>query len=254
VLTEVVSSRDPWLGKGPGDPMLDTLKTLLEVIDHIVKNFNFLQWRNDKRLSHIGSKLCRIMIAANETVATGWEILRAIESFIGNDRVKLVLDGKLPYTKNLDLGISVRADMASHIVNLQRLVAAIKDASQELQILDPETYRKLSSVERVKLGSLSNLLGSFSPDAIPLAGFTPDVFEKLLTCSNSDVHALLLISPPTVKTGVRWGKEEYDLLTEYVARVQPRQQLADLETIVTSLRTTLEKHFEIKDILLKIGR
>ncbi len=78
--------------------MLDTLKTLLEVIDHIVKNFNFLEWRNDKRLSHIGSNLYCIMIAADETVATGWGILLAIESFIGKDRVKLVLDGKLPYT------------------------------------------------------------------------------------------------------------------------------------------------------------
>ncbi len=144
--------------------------------------------------------------------------------------------------------------MASHIVNLRRLVAAIQDASQELQILDPETYRKLSAVERAKLGSLSKLLRSFSPDAIPLAGFTPDVFEKLLTCSKSDVHTLLSISPPTVKTGVRWGKEEYDLLTEYVASVHPRQQLADLETIITSLRTTLEKHFEVKDILMNIGR
>src|SRR5689334_14627886 len=114
--------------------MFDSIKILLQLIDTIVKNYNFMNWRKEKRLNAIGAKLYGIMVAANEVVITGSNILTSITSFVDNDRVKKCFDGELPWTRALDTGIHIQQKLVVHVYNLHRLEQAIEDARDEFQL------------------------------------------------------------------------------------------------------------------------
>ncbi|PSJ27097.1 hypothetical protein B7P34_19355 [Streptosporangium nondiastaticum] len=50
-----------------------------------------------------------------------------------------------------------------------------------------------------------------------------------------------------------WGPEEYAKVTRYLRERKPREQLDQMRTALAALRTALEEHFSIADVLLDVG-
>ncbi|MDX2815403.1 hypothetical protein ABZ312_21040 [Streptomyces sp. NPDC006207] len=239
--------------------MVELVRTLVEALVQGLPGLRAI--REEKRRSKLGAELFILYVRLNEVMLEAEGIVRNLEGYA--ERMGRHLEhGDDAYA--LGAGGWVARGVQRQIVNLARISGLMGDHGVALQIIDPEAYNRLQPLLSGKFNALQVLLAIMRSGALPLAPTQEDLARAMDVGHPGSregqrrMMANLEEFAPrwrdtALATSSPWGPSTYESVVRYLREREPREQLSEIRAALESLRTALEKHFTISDVLLEVG-
>lgn len=235
--------------------MFDLLKLIIDITIKIVPGTS--TWRREKRLSRIGADLFYIYILLNEMMTLGEAILGELEGILE----------ALPGDATADSAsceVLIRPEFRLQIrrqwENLIIIFGLLENYSKELQMLDAVAYRRLFllihgkesflrwisvrlAMEKLPLGSSRSMIEAMDRHVVSRP---PNYYSVMIY--NTDMLNEMIYVP----TDRDWAQYDRSRLSFVIERART-EQLDAIEVEMVRLRESLEKTFELSDVLLIIS-
>jgi hypothetical protein len=235
--------------------MIDLIKTFVVTFTQAIPRIQKIKTNQERR--KLGTALFILYVRLNEATLAAHSIIGSLEVYVARMR------------KHLDHGNDVYALTAGHwiagevqhqITNFERLHELLYTNKELLQIVDAQSYNHLMPLLDRKFGALMTLLQIMGSGSLPLSPSAGDL-EILAQFGRGDQSALGRamrdLDPQwrenSLSITMQWGEEVYDKVVAYLQDRDPRQQLAEIEASLSSLREALVSNFSLADILLEVG-
>jgi hypothetical protein len=217
----------------------------------------YQEYQDRKRLRTFGKRLTTCYLRLLEVIATGNEIVKALEFYVRRYEHHLSSGDDWVF----DRGAVVRL-IAEQSVNLRRLYRALDSVLMELRLLSPEVAAeiKISAVgKRASIGKFGALFGPLwnhvdllgkgrmPTESSPAEAFTsePLPYEEF----EEKYDAYLISAYKVVNVRSEWDRFVFERLKEYLAADSPRERLKTLEQCAQQLREVILQNFKLEDIL-----
>ncbi|MFE0627987.1 hypothetical protein ACFW3D_13585 [Streptomyces sp. NPDC058864] len=239
--------------------MVELVRTLVEALAQGLPGLRAI--REEKRRRKLGAELFILYVRLNEAMLEAEGIVRKLEAY--QERMGRHLErGDDAYA--LTAGDWVTRDVQRQIVNLTRISGLMSDRGVALQIIDPDAYNRLQPLLSGKFNALQLLLAVMRSGALPLAPTQEDLARAMdvghprsRESQDRMMANLREFSPrwygTALTTTSEWGPETYECVVRYLRERRPREQLAEIRAALAALRSALEEHFTISDVLLEVG-
>jgi hypothetical protein len=234
--------------------MIDLIKTLVEALAQAIPQFR--EMRVDKRKREIAAQLFLLYVRLNEAMLAADDIISSLEMYVYRMGRHLA-HGDDAYA--LTAGRWVASKVQHQVTNLERIDQLLHDRKIILQILDSDSYNRLFPLLDHKFGALTYLLRVMREGSLPLS-LSKEDWETLMDVGRdqSTLHHVMIDLHPgwrqgTVSTATEWGQETYERVVAYLQGRQPREQIAEMRAVLSSLREVLERNFSIADVLVEVG-
>lgn len=238
--------------------MIELVKALVDTVAKALPSISAM--RKDKRSRELGAGLFMLYVRLNEMTLIAEDIIGCLETYA--ERMQRHLDhGDDPHALTGGSWISEKIDV--QVVNLDRVARLLWDRGQVLQIMDTDSYNQLILLIDWKSGALRRLLDIMRSGALPLpsqedlqAAMGPDTGRRAHSVEHQNLmHEVLepQWKKTALPTGASWGSEIYPQVLHYLQERKPREQLDEIRAALAAMRTVLDRHFSIADILLEVG-
>ncbi|WP_326577016.1 hypothetical protein OG539_12895 [Actinacidiphila glaucinigra] len=239
--------------------MVEWVRTLVEALAQGLPGLRAMREENRRR--KLRAELFILHVRLNEAMPEAEGIVRSLEVY--RERMGRHLEhGDDAYA--LTAGGWVARGVQRQIVNLTRISGLMSDHGVALQIIDPDAYNRLQPLLSGKCNALQLLLAIMRSGALPLAPTQEDLTRAMdvghpRSRDGQDrmMANLREFSPrwhdTALPTSSEWGPTTYECVVRYLRERRPREQLAEIRAASAALRSALEEHFTISDVLLEVG-
>lgn len=245
--------------------MLEVIKTIVEILAKGVEGLGATaDLRDKKKKRKIGAELALLYLELCRIIATAREIVSSLEVYVQRMGDHLQ-NGTDSYA--LTGGNWIRRKVETQRVNVGRLGRSAQRLQGLLNLVQPESYTALNILIRSKVNALDSVSSLLAQGKISLSEPESGKLEEILHSPNSFedgsgemYHAKLqarheikqYLIEKTVSTMVPWDAEVYISIQDYLEKRSPRQVIVQLQYIAEKLRTALETHFTLADILIDV--
>jgi len=253
---------------GVEGPLIDIIRTLVDALVHGLPNLMGL--REDKRRRRLGAELFLLYSKINQVVLTAEAIVGFLETYA---------ESQPGPSQRFWPGTSIVPLLQKQAEDLRKVYELLSGSRRHavvMQILEPDAHNRLAILLGVKQGALKWLIAMVRvADELPLE---PSLDELAALARE-------LPAPPTPPTednpstygfhwlmadglvrhaGSRWeegalpGREHWDAqiharVTRYLAERKPREQVKEMRSCLSMLRSTLLEHFTLAEVMLEVG-
>lgn len=207
--------------------------------------------RKQKDLRKLGTDLYKFYLQLNKILHCGEEILDRLDVYIKEIDGFLITGGDRRKIRGFEAWLKHLVDQQHQ--NIEKLKELAIPLEEILQILDGENVETIDKVLRDK----SKLLDVFSEN----------MWWSDLVSSEPPKHPLVVNNVPYIDSsfpdaniliqyGFRipdsWPEIKFLSVKQYLESSEPYDQLEQIRLALQKLRVTLEKHFDVQDIILEI--
>lgn len=239
--------------------MVELIRTLVEALAQGLPGVRAV--REEKRRRKLGAELFMLYVRLNEAMLVAEGIVRSLEVYA--QRMGDHLEhGNDPYA--LSAGNWIAGNVSKQIVNFTRISGLMSARGAALQIINPDAYNRLLPLLSGKMNALRVLLDIMRSGALPVSPTREDIARLMDAGEGSSSwrnhefsDVVRELSPHWRETAFAtsgdWGPSTFQGVVRYLQERQPRAQLAEIRSALELLRTALEEHFTIADVLLEVG-
>lgn len=243
--------------------MFELVKELVEAVARAIPPVS--DGRRKKHLSEIGPSLLLLYIRISETLVLGERIVdilelyvkRAGEGIAGGDDDHVLQAGRQAQ-RDLEYPLDQQR------INLADICTDIRQKRLHLRVFDGETYIKLDHLLWGKLNAVTAILRVLAQRALPLSPTDqeiaevadPDLLIDWWEPSDDPVIARTSagIATRVVPTSEPWDRAVLQTLTDYLEQQRPRDQLTRSWEALSELRTAIEEHVTVPDVMLALAK
>jgi hypothetical protein len=232
----------PYEGSG-GWEMIELLKLIFDKIDLS----KVILAARDARKAGLASDLFLVVVYTNDIVITAKQIFSALESVC-------ILQGG---TKDSARGRAARL-LREQYFNLHKLDQMLTRLRTEMNVVDPNLFRKLSElrygkfnlikeVETLCQGGNFVMLDDFSRVLPKYAHRVENLFDDLLGFEKQRY-----LEETSINLDRELNDAEIAKIKSYLKHRNPKQMIEDLALTVDGFQRKLSEHFTLSDVLLNI--
>jgi hypothetical protein len=243
--------------------MFELVKALVEAVVEAVPEAS--DARRRKHLTETGPALLLLYIRISETLVIGDRIVDVLELYVQRAGEAIA---KGDDEQVLKVGRQAQRDLEYPLdqqrINLADICTDIRQKRLHLRVFDGESYVKLDHLLWGKLNAVTALLRVLAQRALPLSPTDqeiaevtdPDLVIDWWEPTDDPVIARTSASIATrvVHTSEPWDRAVFETLTGYLERQRPRDQLARSREALAQLRTAIEEHVSVPDVLLALAK
>lgn len=243
--------------------MFELVKALVEAVAKAIPAAD--DPRRGKHLTEIGPSLFLVHLRINETLVTGERVADVLELYVrqaGECIAKGDDDGVLRVGRDAQRDLEYPLDQQR--LNLAEICTDIRQKRLHLRVFDGESSVRLDHLLWGKLNAVTALLRVLSQRAVPLSPTDqeiaevtdPDLVIDWWEPSDDPVIARTSasISTRAVRTSEPWDREVFQTLSTYLEQQRPRDQLAQSWGALAQLRSALEEHVSLSEVLVALAK
>ncbi len=257
--------------------MLGFLTTILEnaAKQLSVKDFwgagkDVAEWRDNRHIASIGVNMFKLYVAAEEIVEQGFGIIPRLEWMARKHREQVFVNGYIAPTLEAQVP-KVKEEIRSQITRIFAFSDLYNRLQSTVAAVDHESARKLYTLSAGKANLLSILTGSNRPNNVAeglyvgldmpaietaikqeLENFSGGGLDMIAHLRGGDAEDAI-ISPITT-LDVPWPKPTFEVIQQYLTAGLPRRRLEALHQSAVYFRESIEKHFDLRLVMLAIER
>jgi len=243
--------------------MFELVKALVEAVAKAIPDAD--DPRRRKHLTEIGASLLLAYIRINETLVTGERIVDILEAYALRASEAIARDdgeGLLKVGRETQRDLEYPLDQQR--INLADICTDIRQKRLHIRVFDGESSVKLDHLLWGKLNAVTALLRVLAQRALPLSPTDqeiaevtdPDLVIDWWEPSDDPVIARTsgAIATRVVHTSEPWDRDVYQTLTAYLEQQRPRDQLARSWDALAQLRSAIEEHASVQDVLQALAK
>jgi hypothetical protein len=233
--------------------MLDFIQTILTIVGKALPAIATRQ--REKRASKIGAELFLFYVQVNEAIVCAENIIDSLETYV--ERMGL------HHEYALTAGEWIEYQVEKQCINLARIGETMAHWREQLQILDGESFAKIIPLLRGKANALDSLLQAMRAKNLPLSVSQEDLenfARKALDAEASRDEKYRLqdefandVLNGSVSLQSPWDSEVCQVVVTYLQERNPRQQIAQIRTVLEKIRAALVANFSIQDVIMEVG-
>jgi hypothetical protein len=241
--------------------MFELVKALVEAVARAIPAP--ADARRGKHLSEIGPSLFLLYVRIHETLVTGERIADILELYVRRAGESIAKGDEI-----LRLGRDAQRDLEYPLdqqrINLAEICTDIRQKRLHLRVFEGESSVKLDHLLWGKLNAVTALLRALSQRALPLsptdqeiaAVTDPDLVIDWWEPSDDPViaHTSASIASRIVPTSEPWDREVFETLSGYLDQQRPRDQLAKAWQALAELRSAIEEHVTVPEVLAALAK
>jgi hypothetical protein len=236
--------------------VLEFIQAILSVVAKAVPAA--IGQRRDSRLSEIGAELFLFYIQVNEALVCAEDIVSSLEVYVQRMSEHLAT-GTDSYA--LTAGGWITPKIARQCVNLAKIGETMQRWGRPLQIIDGESFAEIAVLLSGKRNALNTLLATMQARELPLSATAEELHALARAAQRAgrdEEHARLdqldeAIRKDSVSLHSRWDPDVYRVVESYLRDRNPRQQVAQIRSVLEDIRSALEQNFSLTDVLMRVG-
>lgn len=231
--------------------MYKIIEKVIDVLLDELKPSRIEQRIKDQKASELGTELFLLYISTNTIISEGFSIVASLDTYLER-MARHISKGDDAYATTFNTFVGKR--IVNQKENIIKFGESASRLSDELDLVSAEAHRELRRLLSGKFNALNNLLQLLN------SGNFPVNHENLLIPSDPHLHSQQLtelrrsISKiPLLPLEQSWDEKIYPIIQSYMASGEARTRLTEISKAAESLKNALEKHFSLKDVLIKVG-
>jgi hypothetical protein len=224
--------------------MLEILKLLTDIALKVIPSIS--KERKAKQLNQIGADLFRIYAQINESLILGEIIADKVDFTLARLKERISDQGD---KASISADCYLPTLVARQQQNLQIILFLLHRYSAQVQIIDAESYRRLTSLLRGKLGVLGFLRQVTGSYSLPIIESYDEFLSILDHPAERDFRRRMRAAIAKVPLEVRWTADMLPTIEVAIQRSQPRRQLEEIQEQLTILGQSLKDTFTVSEIL-----
>lgn len=236
--------------------MIEFLQPLVNVVTSAVPAI--VKKKDRDTSARLGAELFLIYVQFNEALVLAEQIVGSLEGYVER-MTEHLQTGEDKYA--LTAGEWIRDKAHQQLRNLTGIRNRLQRWSWTLQVLDGQATNELEFLLDRKSSALQALSRTIDNQLMPLRTTGLLIDDQGALHASDDrypAHSLFYelgqeLAANSVPMNQPWGPETLSIVKNYLARREPRQQLAEIRASLEKIRTALEANFSISDILLRAG-
>jgi hypothetical protein len=243
--------------------------SIRDVVD-VVKDVD--QWRRQRKMADIGASMFQLYMAAEEIVEKGHGILGHLEFMVRKHRDQVFKDDYIAPTLERE-GAKLTRAMDQQVAIIHSFDALYEKLRRQIEVIDAGAARDFYNLTSGKTRLLELLIGRSGETGESVGRYfsldLPEIQDALrqeLDCfsestetarrsyrigaaleSGLQKHNAMVIAVP-------WSRSTFEVLQLYVHSGLGKRRLTALHDAAQRFRETLEKNFDLHDVLLAIER
>lgn len=226
--------------------MLEFIRLIVETLGKSL--LPSLELKRNKQRLEIGAELFTLYAQVSEAMLCADDILDNLERFVQR-AAELRRMGGTP-----SRGLFHTDQLANILLHQRRCLARIAESMGELSItlnvVEPDAVSQLAPLLRGKTVALNALLREMERGRIPVA---EPAIEQLVSEEGGQHFFRAEVRSTAIAIHADWSQELLDAVTNYLDTKRPRERVAEIRASLAKLRTALEEHYSLSEILTIIG-
>jgi hypothetical protein len=218
--------------------MFEVLRLLIETLTQGLPNFS--SFREEKKRRELARDLFVLYIRLNKAMIAADGIVKLLEKLTESED-----SWDRHFLKEQLRNAAQRQELA-----LAKLTEELDSEANAMLILEEGAYRKIDDLVFTKSSHLDQLRTALTRGELPLSAYQPHPDEPARNRHWGFGRPLSVRIVVDISGSDR--QVFYDVRT-YLQSGIPQSHIADIRIALESLRTALETHFSISDVLLDVG-